>query len=47
MNSFITDLFRKKDNLISEDQLLKTVVQARKNYKEGKCIEANSLIELL
>ena len=32
---------------ISEKELIKDIKQARKEYKEGKTIKANSLIDLL
>jgi len=48
INSFFTDLFKeKKNDLISEEELLADIKQARKDYKEGKTIKANSLEEAL
>ena len=47
INSFFTDLFQKKDDLISEDELLADIKQAQKEYKEGKTIKADSLEETL
>ena len=35
------------EDIISEKELIKDIKQARKEYKEGKTIKANSLIDLL
>ncbi|MCK5320900.1 hypothetical protein KAJ61_05960 [Candidatus Parcubacteria bacterium] len=35
------------EDVISEKELMKDIIQARKEYKEGKTIKANSLADLL
>lgn len=35
------------EDIISEEELLKDIKQARKEYKEGKTIKADSLADLL
>ena len=47
ISSYIKDLLKADVNLISETELLKTVKEARKEYKEGKSIKAKSIADLL
>ena len=35
------------EDIISEKELMEDIIQARKEYKEGKTIKANSLADLL
>jgi hypothetical protein len=47
VSAYIQCLVTQEDDLISEEELLKTVRQAQKEYKEGKAIEADSLRDFL
>lgn len=47
VSSYIGELFKADENLISETELLKTVRAARKEYRTGKSIRAKSLADLV
>lgn len=47
VSEYIKHLLYLDEDLISEDELLKSVRQARVEYKNGKIIKANSIAELL
>ena len=47
VSSYIKYLFEADSDVISIEELLEDVKQAEKDYKEGKCIKANSLSEAL
>ncbi len=47
VSGYIKYLIKLDDDLISEQELMKTVNEARKEYKERKTIKAKSLAELL
>lgn len=47
ISSYVKYLFSLDNDLISEDELLKTIKSSREEYKKGESISANSLSELL
>jgi len=47
VSAYIKFLVSEDDDLISEDKLMAEVKQARKDYREGKAIEADSIEDLL
>lgn len=47
VSSYIKYLFELDKNLISENELLNSIKVARKEYKQGKSIKANSIADLL
>ena len=47
LSSYIAHLIHSDADLISEEELLQSVKQARSEYKKGKVIHAQSLDELL
>lgn len=47
VSQYIADLITMDADLISEAELLKSVKQARAEYKKGKVVRAKSLDELL
>ena len=47
VSGYIQHLVEADSDLISEDQLLKIVRQARKEYKQGKTVKAKSIADLL
>mgnify|MGYP001618792112 CR=1 FL=1 len=47
LGSYIQFLFQADRDLISESQLLRSVREARKEYREGRSIKAKSLADLL
>ena len=47
VSAYIKELLRADENLISETELLKTVHQARREYRAGKSIKAKSIADLL
>ncbi|MBT4722325.1 hypothetical protein HN958_04845 [Candidatus Falkowbacteria bacterium] len=47
VSAYIQFLVSQEDDLISEDELLRTVKQAQKEYEEGKAIDADSLRDFL
>lgn len=47
VSQYIAQLIEMDADLITEAELLKSVKQARAEYKQGKVVRANSLDELL
>ncbi|MBU1164616.1 hypothetical protein KKA15_03575 [Patescibacteria group bacterium] len=47
VSSYVKYLFNLDKNLISETELLNSIKEARKEYKEGKSIKARSLADLV
>ena len=47
VSSYVKYLLKADEDLISETDLLKTVRQARKEYRAGKSIKAKSLADLV
>jgi len=47
VSEYIKHLLALDEDLISEEKLLKSVRQARVEYKNGQTIKANSIAELL
>jgi len=47
VSEYIKHLLSLDEDLISEEELLKTVSRARTEYKKGKIIKANSMADLL
>lgn len=47
VSSYVKYLFELDKNLISEKELLSSIKEARKEYKQGKTIKANSIADLL
>lgn len=47
LGSYVKFLFQADRDLISETELLKSVYEARKEYRAGRSIKAKSLADLL
>ena len=47
VSSYVKYLFELDKNLISEKELLNSVKEARADYKQGKMIKADSIVNLL
>jgi len=47
MSSYIKNLVEEDQDMMSAEELLTVVKQARKNYKGGKSVKADSLLDLL
>ncbi|MCK4553901.1 hypothetical protein KAU19_02980 [Candidatus Parcubacteria bacterium] len=47
VSSYIKHLLEIDQNLISEDELLRSVKQARLEYRQGKTIKAKSMADFL
>ena len=47
VSGYVKYLFEADNDVISAKQLLKDVEEAEKDYKAGKCIKANSVVEAL
>jgi hypothetical protein len=47
VSSYVKYLFNLDRNLISEKELLSSIKEARKEYKQGKTIKASSIADLL
>ena len=47
VSGYVKHLVEMDKDLISDEELMKCVRQGRKEYKEGKCIKANSLSEAI
>jgi Arc/MetJ-type ribon-helix-helix transcriptional regulator len=47
VSSYVKYLFELDKDLISEKELLSTIKEARKEYKQGKAIKAKSIAGLL
>ena len=47
VSRYIKYLLNLDEDLIPEDELMCSIEQARKNYRQSKTIKANSLVELL
>lgn len=47
VSAYILNLFEADKNLISETELLKTVKNARQEYRQGKSIKAKSMADLV
>lgn len=47
VSQYIRKLIDTHDDIITEDELLESMKEAEKEYKEGKTIKAKSLAELL
>ena len=47
VSGYVKYLFEADKDLISEEELLENIKIAEKEYKEGKCVKANSLVDLL
>ena len=47
LSAYVKYLFKADEDLISESALLKRAREARKEYRAGKSIKANSLAELV
>ncbi|MFH1253746.1 MAG: hypothetical protein V1664_05480 [Candidatus Uhrbacteria bacterium] len=47
VSGYVQNLIEMDKDLISEDQLLKIVKQAQREYKAGKIIKAKSIADLL
>lgn len=47
VSGYIKHLVELDKDTISEEELLRDIKQGQKNYREGKCIKANSLSEAI
>ena len=47
VSGYVKYLFELDKNLISEKELLSSIKEARKEYKQGKIIKARSIADLL
>jgi Arc/MetJ-type ribon-helix-helix transcriptional regulator len=47
VSSYVKHLVELDEELISEKELLQSVLEAREDYKTGKTMVANSMLELL